>query len=91
MEGDTGRSGEEIVGDICWIAGELFSLSFYGNERKHRMLVDLPKISGKLWDLYEVMGDEFFRPVDDYTDDIDSPEGYQKWCEALKQYVERGQ
>lgn len=69
-------------------AGELFSLSFYGNEWKHRMLVDLPKINGKLWDLYKVMGDEFFRSVDDYTDDIDSPEGYQKWYETLKNCVE---
>lgn len=69
-------------------AGELFSLSFYGNEWKHRMLVDLPKIGGKLWDLYEVMGDEFFRSVDDYTDDIDSPEGYQKWYEILKHCAE---
>jgi hypothetical protein len=69
-------------------AGELFSLSFFGNQWKHRMLLDLRNISGKLWNLYEVMGDEFFRPVDDYTDDINSPEGYQKWYKTLKHCAE---
>lgn len=69
-------------------ARELFGLSFYG-DWQDRLNFVLRELRGKLWTLIEELGTNHLIEVMDYTDDVDSPEGYEKFWERLKSYANK--
>ena len=49
-----------------------------------RREVEIGRRTARLWDLYDILGALALVQIDDFTDDVDSPEEYEYFYEKLK-------